>query len=89
MGWLASPALFLCLTCSTNAYIILTEQEKLEFYKSEYHGAPLRESLTFRCTSSLMRFLRTKAMEEGRDYSAVVRRLVISAAEKEGFDRNA
>ena len=67
----------------------MTEEEKLEFYKSEYRGAPLSAHLTFRCTEPLARWLKTKGLEEARDYSSIVRRLVISAAEKEGFDRNA
>ena len=66
-----------------------TDKEKQEFYKAEYHGAPLCEHMTFRCTSTLMRFIRTKGMEEGRDYSAVIRRYVTIAAELEGYDKYA
>ena len=67
----------------------MTEEEKLAFYQSEFHGAPLAAHLTFRCTAPLAEWLKTKGLEEARDYSSIVRRLVISAAEKEGFDRNA
>ena len=66
----------------------MTEEEKLEFYKSEFKGAPLAAHLTFRCTEPLARWLKTKGLEEARDYSSVIRRLVISAAEKEGFSRD-
>jgi len=66
----------------------VTEAEKLEFYKSEYHGAPLSAHLTFRCTEPLAVWLKNKGLEEARDYSSIVRRLVISAAEKEGFSRD-
>ena len=67
----------------------MTEEEKLEFYKSEFKGAPLAAHLTFRCTEPLAAWLKTKRLEEARDYSSIVRRLVISAAEKEGFSRDA
>ncbi len=66
----------------------MTEEEKLEFYKSEFKGAPLAAHLTFRCTALLARWLKTKGEEEARDYSSVIRRLVIKAAQEEGFDRN-
>ena len=49
----------------------MNEEQKQQFYKDEYNGAPLREHMTFRCTSPLMRFIRIKSMEEGRDASAV------------------
>ena len=66
----------------------MNEEQKQQFYKDEYNGAPLREHMTFRCTSPLMRFIRIKSMEEGRDYSAVIRRLVTIAAELEGYNKN-
>ena len=66
----------------------MTEEEKLEFYKSEYHGAPFAKFIGFRCTAPLQRFLDTKAMVEGRDISQIIRRLLTKAAEEEGFDRN-
>ena len=68
---------------------MMTEEEKLEFYKSEYRGAPFAKSISFRCTQPLQRFLDTKAMIEGRDISQIIRRLLTKAAEEEGFDRNA
>ncbi len=70
------------------AQVILTPEEKLEFYKSEFKGAPLAAHLTFRCTEPLARWLKTKGLEEARDYSSVIRRLVFKAAQEEGFDRN-
>ena len=68
---------------------MMTEEEKLEFYKSEYRGAPFVEFVGFRCTKPLQVFLETKAMVEGRDRSAIIRRLLTKACEEEGFDRNA
>ncbi len=66
----------------------MNEEQKQKYYKDEFNGAPLVEHLSFRCTSTLMRFIRTKGMEEGRDYSAVIRRLVTIAAELEGYNKN-
>ena len=40
----------------------MTDEEKLEFYKSEYRGAPFVEFVGFRCTKPLQRFLETKAI---------------------------
>ena len=68
---------------------MMTEDEKLEFYKSEYHGFPFTDFIGFRATKPLARFLNIKAMEEGRDISQIIRRLLTRAAEEEGFDRNA
>ena len=68
---------------------MMSEEEKLEFYKSEYHGAPFAHFVGFRCTKALSRFLNTKAMMEGRDISQIIRRLLTRACEEEGFDRNA
>ena len=67
----------------------MTEEEKLEFYRSEYKGAPFVDFVGFRCTKPLQVFLNTKAMVEGRDISQVIRSLLTKAAEEEGFDRNA
>ena len=67
----------------------MDEKAKLEFYKSEYRGAPFAHFVGFRCTKNLYRFLETKAMIEGRDISQIIRRLLTSASEEEGFDRNA
>ena len=68
--------------------IAMTEDEKLEFYKSEYIGHPLSEMLSFRCTAILHAWLISKGLEEKREYSAVIRRLVIKAASEEGFNKN-
>ena len=67
---------------------IVNEEQKQKYYKDEYHGAPLVEHMSFRCTSTLMRFIRTHSMMEGRDASAIIRRLVTIAAELEGYDKN-
>ena len=67
---------------------MMTEEEKLEFYRSEYKGAPFVEFVGFRCTKQLQVFLETKAMIEGRDRSQIIRRLLTRACEEEGFDRN-
>tara|TARA_B100000579_G_C22366223_1_gene636130 strand:- start:1 stop:207 length:207 start_codon:yes stop_codon:yes gene_type:complete len=66
----------------------VNKKQKEQFYIDEFNGVPLREHMTFRCTSPLMRWIRTKAMEEGRDASAVIRRLVTFSAQKEGYDKN-
>ena len=67
---------------------MMTEEEKLEFYQSEYRGAPFADFVGFRCTRNLQIFLNTKAMVEGRDISQVIRRLLTKACEEEGYDRN-
>ena len=67
---------------------MMTEEEKLEFYQSEYRGAPFVEFVGFRCTKPLQQFLETKAMEEGRDRSAIIRRLLTKAAVEEGFNKH-
>ena len=68
---------------------MMTEEEKLAFYQSEYKGAPYASFVGFRCTKNLSVFLNIKAMVEGRDISQVIRRLLTRACEEEGFDRNA
>ena len=67
----------------------MDDAEKLAFYKSEMNGSPLVNFIGFRCTNKLATWLKTQGMIEARDYSAIIRRLIISAAEREGFDRNA
>ena len=66
---------------------MMTEEEKLEFYQSEYRGAPFADFVGFRCTRNLQIFLNTKAMVEGRDISQVIRRLLTKACDEEGYDR--
>ena len=61
---------------------------KLEFYFQEYNGAPLTEYIGFRCTKNLATWLRCQGMIEKKDHSAVIRRLITWAAEKEGFNKN-
>jgi len=68
---------------------MMSEEEKLEFYQSEYRGAPFAQFIGFRVTKPLHQFLETKAMIEGRDISQIIRRLLTKACEEEGFDRNA
>ena len=66
----------------------MTEEEKLKFYQSEYHGAPFVEFVGFRCTKILQTWLENRAMIEGRDRSQIIRRLLTRAAEEEGFNRS-
>ena len=68
---------------------MMSEEEKLAFYRSEYIGGAFVEFIGFRCPKNLQVFLETKAMVEGRDRSAIIRRLLTRACEEEGFDRNA
>ena len=68
---------------------MMTEEEKLEFYQSEYRGNPFVSFIGFRCSKNLSVFLNTKAMIEGRDISQIIRRLLTKACEEEGFDPNA
>ena len=67
----------------------MTEEEKLAYYKSEYQGAPLVEFIGFRSTAPLAQWIKIKAASEARDYSAVIRRLLIKAAKEEGFNPDA
>jgi hypothetical protein len=67
----------------------VTEQEKNQYYASEMQGAPLIELIAFRCTNQMAVWLKSRGLTEGRDYSAVIRRLLTKAMEEEGFDRNA
>ena len=66
----------------------MIEKDKIEFYKDEYVGAPLSEYIGFRCTKNLSTWLRAQGLIEGRDHSAVIRRILTWGAEKEGFDKN-
>tara|TARA_B100000242_G_scaffold248911_1_gene190072 strand:- start:344 stop:550 length:207 start_codon:yes stop_codon:yes gene_type:complete len=67
----------------------MSEEERLAFYQSEYRGHPFALFVGFRCTIPLNRWLESKAMVEQKDKSQIIRRLLIKAAEEEGFDRNA
>ena len=66
----------------------MNEQERTQYYASEMKGAPLIELIAFRCTNQMMVWLKTKGLIEGRDYSAVIRRLLTKAMIEEGFDPN-
>ena len=68
---------------------MIEEDKKIEFYKDEYIGAPLSEYIGFRCTKRLSSWLRAQGLIEGKDHSAVIRRILTWGAEKEGFDRDA
>ena len=74
--------------CITTLYQQVTEQEKIQYYASEMHGSPLIELIAFRCTNQMMVWLKNKGLVEGRDYSAVIRRLLTKAMKEEGFDPN-
>tara|TARA_B100001057_G_C22525846_1_gene823777 strand:+ start:124 stop:333 length:210 start_codon:yes stop_codon:yes gene_type:complete len=64
----------------------MTDAEKLAYYKSEYQGAPLVEFIGFRSTAPLAQWIKMQAAIEARDYSAIIRRLIVKAAKEEGFD---
>ena len=66
----------------------MDEVEKAEYYRQEMFGAPTIEHLNFRCQKRLAAFLKTKAMEEQRDVSSIIRRLLNIAARAEGYDPN-
>ena len=68
---------------------MMSEEEKLEYYRRENLGAPMISYVGFRCTRNLNIFLQTKAMVESRDISQIIRSLLTKACEEEGFDPNA
>ena len=67
---------------------MMTEEEKLEFYKSEYQGAAFAEFVGFRCTTLLLTWLEDQARIEARDRSEIIRRLLTKAAKEEGFNKH-
>ena len=70
----------------------MNTEEKEQYYRSEYLGAPLSsdhtDHMNFRCQKSLATWIRITAATENRDVSMVIRRLLHWAAEQEGFDIN-
>ena len=52
----------------------------------EVFGAPLVDTVCFRVQRRLNVFIRGLAMAEKTDPSAVIRRMLITQAEREGFD---
>ena len=66
----------------------MTEQEKIQYYASEMKGSPLIELIAFRCTNQMFTWLKMRGAIEGREYSAVIRRLLTKAMKEEGFDPN-
>ena len=66
----------------------MNEQERIQYYASEMQGAPLIELIAFRCTNQMMVWFKSRGLTEGRDYSAVIRRLLTKAMKEEGFDPN-
>ena len=72
--------------CITTSYKKVNEQEKIQYYASEMQGSPLIELITFRCTNQMAVWLKSKGLTEGRDYSAVIRRLLTKSMKDEGFD---
>ena len=70
----------------------MNAEEKEEYYRSEYFGAPLSadhvDHMNFRCQKHLATWIRITAMTENRDVSMVIRRLLYWAAAQEGFDKN-
>ena len=74
--------------CITTSYKPVNEQERTQYYASEMHGSPLIELIAFRCTNQMAVWLKSRGLVEGRDYSAVIRRLLTKAMKEEGFDPN-
>ena len=58
----------------------MDEEAKKAYYAKEMRGAPLVSLLAFRCTYQLEVWLKS------REYSAIIRRLLVDGAKKEGFD---
>ena len=66
----------------------MNEQERTQYYASEMKGAPLIELIAFRCTNQMAVWLKSRGLTEGRDCSAVIRRLLTKSMKEEGFDPN-
>ena len=64
----------------------MNHEERAKYYMKEFRGAPITDHLNFRCQKRLAVWLRTQAMIENRDVSMIIRRLIIIAAEMEGYD---
>ena len=65
---------------------MMSEEEKIQYYASEINGSPLIEMIAFRCTNQMMVWLKSRGLSEGRDYSAVIRRLLTKSMKEEGFN---
>ena len=72
--------------CITTLYRPVKEQERIDFYNKELKGAALVELVAFRCTTQMLRWLKSRALVEGRDYSQVLRRCLTEGMKEEGFD---
>ena len=64
----------------------MNHEERAKYYEKEVRGAPITDHLNFRCQKRLAVWLRTQAMIENRDVSAIIRRLVNISAAAEGYD---
>ena len=64
----------------------MNHEERAKYYMEEVRGAPVTDHLNFRCQKRLAVWLRTQAMIENRDVSAIIRRLVNISAAAEGYD---
>ena len=64
----------------------MNEEARIAYYAKEMRGAPLVSLLAFRCTYQLEVWLKTRGAIEGREYSAIIRRLLVEGAKQEGFD---
>ena len=64
----------------------MDEEAKKAYYAKEMRGAPLVSLLAFRCTYQLEVWLKSRGAIEGREYSAISRRLLDDEEKKEGFD---
>ncbi|MGYP001252057077 len=59
---------------------------KDEFQRLEYVGAPLVSHHNFMCTKRLSTWLRITALQEGKDVSHIIRRMLTQQAILEGYD---
>ena len=75
--------LFLWIACYTSTNKPLNKDE---YYRRETFGAPLVDTICFRCPKRLGVFLRTQAIIEGKGASAVIRRMVTQQCQVEGYD---
>ena len=64
----------------------MDEEARIAYYAKEMRGAALVSLLAFRCTYQLDVWLKTRGAIEGREYSAIIRRLLVEGAKQEGFD---
>lgn len=59
---------------------------KEEFQRLEYLGAPLNSHHNFMCTKRLSVWMKLQALQEGKDVSHIIRRMLTQQAILEGYD---